>query len=95
MFATSRTRRLLAGFSLLLAAVLLVLGLTVFDRRLRQLGFIIYWIVCFGLTGTAALVSLLDMIMIRRESREAQRELIEKALKDAEEESRRRSAGES
>jgi hypothetical protein len=90
MFASSRTRRFLAGVSLLLAAVLLVLGLTLFEGRLRQYGFVIYWSLCFGLTGLAALVSLLDMIMIKRESREAQRELIENALKEVEEEKRKR-----
>ena len=66
--------------SLALAIVMLVLGLTVWAKRLTGFGFLVYWTVCFCLTAVAAGLALLDVMAIRRQSREAQRALIEEAL---------------
>jgi hypothetical protein len=90
MFAASKARRWLAGLSLLLAAAMLTLGMTVFGGRLKRYDFLVYWTVCFGLTGFAAVMALLDMAMIKRQSRKAQRDLIQEALNQVEEEKRKR-----
>ncbi len=90
MFTASRTRRRLAGLCLILAATMLTLGTTVLGGRLARYNFLLYWMVCFGLTALAAAISLVDLIMIRRQSRTAQRDLIEEALRQVEEEKRKR-----
>lgn len=73
-----------------LAAVMLILGMTVLEGRLKRYDFLVYWAVCFVLTGLAGILAALDLIVIRRKSRQAQRELIEEALHEVEEEKRRR-----
>jgi hypothetical protein len=90
MFADSPTRRWLAGLSLLLAVVMVILGMTAFASRLKGYDFLAYWTVCFGLTSVAAVLALLDMLVIKRQSRKAQRDLIEEALNQVEAEKKKR-----
>ena len=84
MFSVSPTRRRLAGLFLLLATVMLTLGMTVFGRRLKGYDFLVYWTVCFGLTALAGATALWDLLVIKHQSRKAQRDLIREALNQVE-----------
>jgi fatty acid desaturase len=71
-----RVRRLSIIF-LALAFAMLVGGFTFLKPRLRGLAFIIYWLGCFAVAGAAIIVAMLDLLVIRRDARKAQRDLIE------------------
>ena len=79
-----------SGILLCLAFILVVLGFTVFADRLRQVSFLVYWLTCFLLTGTAAVTSLLDIMFVRRKLRKEQRELIASVLAEAQAEQARK-----
>jgi uncharacterized membrane protein YecN with MAPEG domain len=83
MRSASSVRRWLAGVFLGVALLMLAVGLTVLSSRLRAVGFLVYWLICFGLTGAAALVALIDLFLLRRQLRHAQQELIEQTLNEA------------
>jgi hypothetical protein len=74
-------RRWATGVFLGLACLMLLLGLTVFSRHLQKISFLIYWLVCFLFTGLAAILALVDMVIIRQKSRDEQSDLIESTLK--------------
>jgi hypothetical protein len=63
-----------------IALVMLILGQTVLEGRLSGLGFILYWVACFLFTSLAALSAILEILIIRWQSREEQRELIQETL---------------
>lgn len=73
-------RRLVAGTFLLGALIMLVLGLTAFSSSLTGMRFILFWLVCFLLTGLSALLAIIDVALIRRELKKEQRALIEATL---------------
>ena len=83
-FCSGNRRRVVTGFFLGVAFLMLVLGMTLLSGHLRKDAFLIYWLTCFLLTGLAAILALVDMMMIRRESRDEQRELIKTTLEQAE-----------
>ena len=89
MRSASKVRQWLAGISLAMALVMLVLGLTVLEGRLRTFGFLIYWLVCFSLTGLAALLAMIDLFFLKRQLRSAQQELIEQTLNEAKDDLKR------
>ena len=76
-------RRMVTGILLGAALLMLILGLTVLSGHLKRDAFLIYWLICFLLTGLAAIFALVDMMIIRRKSREEQRELIRTTLDQA------------
>ncbi len=63
----------------LAALVLLFIGSTVLQRMLNPHEhpgwFIFFWVVCGWLTVTAMLLAIFDLLMVRLESRRAQRSL--------------------
>ena len=63
-----------------IAAVMLLLGVTVLEGRLRPQGFIIYWLVCTVFTGLTMVVALIDLRAVRRRSRQEARELAQTVL---------------
>ena len=75
---------------------MLVGGETTLKGRLRDLGFVVYWLICVGSTGLAVVVALLDVWALRRRTRDEQRELFEATLTKivTEAESKARSLGE-
>jgi membrane protein implicated in regulation of membrane protease activity len=77
-------RRIMTGVFLGAAFLMLILGLTVLSAHLKRDSFLIYWLTCFVLTGLAAILALVDMMIIRRQLREEQRELIRTTLEQAE-----------
>jgi membrane protein implicated in regulation of membrane protease activity len=69
------------GVAFLTAAVgMLVLGQTVLQSHLKDWTFVIYWLACFTFTVLAAMTALIDVMIVRRKSREQQRELIEEMV---------------
>jgi hypothetical protein len=63
--------------------LMLVLGLTVLADRLHGQRFVLYWTWCFLLTFAVILVALIDMFMLRRESKRTRRRLFrEQFMKD-------------
>jgi hypothetical protein len=83
--ATAR-RRWFGAFALLAALGMLILGQTVLNEKLQGLAFLAYWLVCFGLTGLAILVALLDARATQRRTRQQQRDILDAALKEIESE---------
>jgi len=79
--ATAR-RRWLGGVFLGGAVLMLVVGQTILQNRLRDLAFLGYWLVCFGLTGLAVTVAFLDARENRRRLRHERRDLLQTTLKD-------------
>jgi hypothetical protein len=77
-------RRWAAGIFLCAAMMMLVFGLTLFSSRLKGTDFLVYWLLCFVFTGLAVIFALVDLAIVRRKSREEQRELINETLKQAE-----------
>jgi hypothetical protein len=73
-------RRWFGAFFLIVAAGLLIWGQTVLKPHLDGIWFLLYWLVCFGFTALAMLTALLDFWIMRRKSRQSQKDLLQKAL---------------
>lgn len=69
---------------------MLVVGQTLLENQLQPLPLVVYWSLCFILTGMAAAVALFDAARVRAEQRDAQRALIESTLREIEREKRSR-----
>jgi hypothetical protein len=92
MALDATTRRRWFGAVVLLAALgMLIGGETVLKGKLGDLTFIVYWMVCFALTGLAILIAFLDARALQRRTRQEQRDLFETTLKQIETEARTRS----
>lgn len=77
--ATTRRRRF--GVVMLVAALLmLVAGETVLKSRLKDLGFLLYWLGCLVFTGIAIVVAYIDARSLQRRGRRETRELLENTL---------------
>jgi hypothetical protein len=75
-------RRWFGLFFLFLAGGMLIWGETLLKPHLgRGIGFILYWLACFALTGLAILVALLDFWIVRRRARQDQQQMIENAMR--------------
>ena len=85
--ATAR-RRWFGGIVLSAAVLMLVCGQTILQGELSRTSFLIYWLVCFILTGLAAITALRDMQELSRRTRQQQKDLLETTLKEIEQEAR-------
>ena len=74
-------RRWFGAVALLAALGMLICGETMLKRKLGNLVFIAYWLVCFALTGLAIAIAFLDARALRRRTRQEQRDLFETTLK--------------
>ncbi|MHB8521732.1 MAG: hypothetical protein ACYDH9_13365 [Limisphaerales bacterium] len=81
--ATAR-RRWFGALFLVLAAGLLIWGQTLLKPHLHGSVFILYWLACFVFTGLAMFMALLDIRAMRRQTRQARRDLIERTLLEIE-----------
>jgi hypothetical protein len=89
MGTDDRSRRRWFGAIVLAGAlILLILGETLLKDRLRNVTFVLYWLLCFILTGAAIVVAFRDAQALRRETRQEHRELVEDALKEVESKAR-------
>ncbi|MCI0539280.1 MAG: hypothetical protein L0Z50_29080 [Verrucomicrobiales bacterium] len=73
-------RRWFGLFFLFIALGMLIWGQTILKPHLSGLGFILYWLGCFAFTILAMLTALLDFWIVRHRTREAQRDLLNKAI---------------
>jgi hypothetical protein len=86
---TSRRRRL--GALMLCAALgMLIAGQTILKSRLKDAGFLIYWLFCFLFTGAAILVAYLDAVTLQRRSRREARDLLQTTLNEIEKDAKTR-----
>src|SRR3979409_2384591 len=80
-----RTRRTTMAILIVVAVVMVAAGLTGLRSWLepkRHTGrFILFWFACAGVTLTASLLALLDLLMVRAKARRARKALREEALK--------------
>jgi hypothetical protein len=76
----SGRRRWFGAVILTLAMLMLIAGETILKGRLAGLSFLLYWLACFVLTGTAMLAAILDLRAVQRRTRDEQRVLLENAL---------------
>ena len=81
-------RRWFGGAALAAALGMLIAGETVLRGRLSAESFLLYWLVCFLLTGAAIFAAFLDVRALQREIRQEQRELLDVTLETIEKEAR-------
>jgi hypothetical protein len=74
-------RRWFGGLVLLTALAMLVCGDTVLKGKMGLLALLVYWMVCFVLTGIAVLVAFRDLRAVQRRTRQEQRDLFENIVK--------------
>jgi len=67
---------------LIVSVVMLILGETLLRSSLRNVPFIIYWMVCIMITFLAIVFAFLDVAGVQRQAKEQQRELLEKTIKE-------------
>ena len=81
----TRRRRWFGVLVLVAALAMLVSGQTILKDRLTDPSiFLIYWLICFGCTGLAIFVAFLDVRALQRRTREEQRHLVHRTLKEIE-----------
>ena len=85
--ATGRRRWFGAGV-LLAAMVMLVAGQTVLQGRLSDFAFVVYWLICFVLTGLAVLVAFCDARALRHRTGQETRDLLQSTLQDIQREAK-------
>ena len=87
---TTTRRRWLGGLFLGSAVVMLVLGQTLLQNRLRDLAFLAYWMTCFAFTGLAVAIALMDARENKRRLKEERRDLLQTTLKDIQSDAQKR-----
>jgi hypothetical protein len=90
--ATAR-RRWFGAIVLTAALLMLIAGETVLQGRLKELGFLLYWALCFGFTCLAIIVAFLDVRALGRRTRQEQRDLLESTLKKIQRDARDKRKG--
>jgi len=81
MFSSADARRRWFGaLFLICAGGMLIWGQTVLQSRLRGVGFLLYWLVCFLFVILAMLTAVLDLRAMRKRARDHQRELVQETL---------------
>jgi hypothetical protein len=71
-------RRWWGTFCLIMAVGMLLWGQTLLAAYLEGLGYVIYWLVCFGFVFLAILIAGLDLWIVRRRVQRERTELIRK-----------------
>jgi hypothetical protein len=69
-------------WSLTASAVMLISGETLLRGHLGEIGFLFFWMACFGFTMLTMLMALLDLSSVQRRARKQQRELLEGTLEE-------------
>jgi hypothetical protein len=83
-------RRWFGLFFLAISFGMLVWGQTFLKGRLEGAGYILYWSICFLFTFLAIATALLDILLVRRQTRIERSELLKKAFRDKRENDRDR-----
>lgn len=88
MDSADAMRRWLGAFCLTVAAGMLIWGQTLLKPYLRDIGFLLYWSLCFLFTFGTIVIALLDIRALRQRTRREQRELLQRTLEEVENEGR-------
>ena|SRR5579859_995747 len=83
-------RRVIGAVFLAAALGMLIAGQTVLKSSLRDVGFLVYWLLCFVFTGMAIVVAYLDARSLQQRTRREARDLIEHTLGKIETDAKRR-----
>jgi hypothetical protein len=86
MSPTSKRRRWVGIVCLAIAIVMVVAGEFLLPGRFSPYAQLTYWFICFIFVGAAMLVAVVDMLMMRQESRNEQRALLERTIREIQEE---------
>jgi type VI protein secretion system component VasK len=81
-------RRWFGALLVAVAMAMLIAGQTLLSERLDPLEFMVYWLVCLGLTGWAMVVAFRDLRALRRRNLEEQRHLFHATLEQIAHEAR-------
>ena len=73
-------RRIIGAIFLLIALGMLIAGDTLLKAILKDIGYLVYWLVCFVFTGLAILVAYLDVRALQQRSRREARDLFQSTL---------------
>jgi hypothetical protein len=92
MSATTR-RRWIGAIVLTAALLMLIAGETVLQGRLKDLGFVLYWTLCFGFTCGAIVIAFLDVRALGLRTRKEQHDLLESTLKKIQTDARNKRKG--
>ena len=87
--ATTR-RRVIGAIFLLIAVAMLIAGDTLLKPSLKEIGYLVYWLICFVFTGLAILVAYLDVRALAQRSRREARDLIQSTLGKIETDARKK-----
>ncbi len=87
-------RRWLGVVALAVAVVMLTTGETLLKGRMSPTVFVIYWALCFIVTGIAIVIALAEVRAVQRNARAQHRELFESTLREIEKEGRTREKSE-
>jgi len=87
-FGSTARRRWFGGIVLFGAVGMLICGQTFLKSRLAGVAYLVYWLVCFGLTGLAIIAAFLDVRALQRRIREEHRDLLDSTLKRIEAEAK-------
>src|SRR6185503_10791356 len=86
MFKPADARRRWWGtLFLTMAAAFLIWGQTLLQPYLNGVGFLLYWFLCFVFTMLAIFIAFLDMRAVRRHLHRQHREMVERAISEAQE----------
>ena len=92
MFKPADARRRWWGtLFLTLAAAFLIWGQTVLKPYLNGVAYLFYWFLCFVFTVLAIFIALLDMRAVRRYLHQQNREIVERAIAEAQKASEEKS----
>lgn len=86
-------RRWYGLLCLVLGGAMLLWGQTLLKDRLDGKSFIIYWTLCFLVTGLALIISLWDSFCLRRQMRRHEKQLLKEMLDQVEKARRERARG--
>src|SRR6266705_104111 len=87
-FGSTLRRRWFGGIVLFVALAMLVCGQTVLKNKLAGAPYLVYWLICFVLTGLAIVVAFLDVRALQRRVRDEHRDLLQRTLNRIETEAR-------
>jgi hypothetical protein len=82
MAQADRKRRWFGAMVLATDLLMLIIGQTLLKDRLSGVGFVLYWMICFILTGIAIFVALVDARVLQYRTRREHRELVQNTLEE-------------
>lgn len=79
-FSSDFMRRCTGAFFLTIAILMMAAGQTILSDKLKDISYVLFYLVCFIFTFLAALTALLDFWVVRKRVRKEERELIQQTM---------------